>query len=184
MINSVTHVLTKVDPLRYLMSKPCLNGRSTKWVMLLQEFDLRFVKQQLVKGQAIADFVANFPTKDSTELREEFQDECNLTKMIDYKIKDHWWSSFEQIKNVSAPFLGVSKPWKLYFDGCKCMHGLGAGIVLISPKNNVIPMSYKLSFKCTNNMVEYEALILGLKATIEIGVTQLHIFGDSQLIVN
>ena len=35
MINSVTHVLTQVDPLRYLMSKPCLNGRSAKWIVLL-----------------------------------------------------------------------------------------------------------------------------------------------------
>ena len=33
-------------------------------------------------------------------------------------------------------------------------------------------------------MVEYEALILGLKAIIEIGVTHLYIYGDSQLIVN
>jgi len=33
-------------------------------------------------------------------------------------------------------------------------------------------------------MVEYEALILGLKATIEICVMHLHIYGDSQLIVN
>jgi len=33
-------------------------------------------------------------------------------------------------------------------------------------------------------MVEYEALIFGFKAAIEIGVTRLHIFGDSQLIVN
>ena len=50
MINNTTHVLTQVDPLRYLMSKSYLDGRSTKWVMLLQEFDLKFVKQQLVKG--------------------------------------------------------------------------------------------------------------------------------------
>ena len=39
-------------------------------------------------------------------------------------------------------------------------------------------MSYKLSFECTNNMAEYEALIFGLKATIEIGVIHLHIYGD------
>jgi len=57
--------------------------------MLLQEFNLRFVKQQSVKGQAIADFIAEFPTKDSTELREEFQDECNLTEKIDCNIKDY-----------------------------------------------------------------------------------------------
>jgi len=59
------------------------------------------------------------------------------------------------------------------------MHGVGAKIMLMSPHNNIIPMSYKLSFECTNNMAEYEALILGLKAAIEIGITQLHIFGDS-----
>jgi len=32
-------------------------------------------------------------------------------------------------------------------------------------------------------MAKYEALILGLKVEIEIGVTHLHIYGDSQLIV-
>jgi len=50
MINNITHVLTQVDPLRYLMSKSCLNGRSPKWIMLLQYFDLKFVKQKSVKG--------------------------------------------------------------------------------------------------------------------------------------
>ena len=35
MINSITHVLTQAYPLRYLMSKSCLNGRSAKWIMLL-----------------------------------------------------------------------------------------------------------------------------------------------------
>ena len=50
LINSTTHVLTQADPLRYLMSKPCLDGRAAKWVMLLQEFDLRFVRQKSVKG--------------------------------------------------------------------------------------------------------------------------------------
>ena len=56
--------------------------------------------------------------------------------------------------------------------------------MLISPQNDVISMSYKSSFEYTNNMAKYEALILGLKAALDIGVTQLHIFGDSQLIVN
>jgi len=44
MINNTTHVLTQADPLRYLMSKPCFNRRSTKWIMLLQELDLNFMK--------------------------------------------------------------------------------------------------------------------------------------------
>jgi len=59
------------------------------------------------------------------------------------------------------------------------MHGLRARIALISPQNYVIPMFYKLSFECTNNMVEYEALILQLKVAINIGVTWIQIYGDS-----
>ena len=59
------------------------------------------------------------------------------------------------------------------------MHGSRVGISLISYQNDVIPMSYKLSFECTNNMAKYEALILGLKVAIEIGITRIHIYGDS-----
>lgn len=45
--------------------------------------------------------------------------------------------------------------WTLYFDGLKYSHGAGVGIVLVSPTNQVIHMAYKLTFDCTNNMVEY-----------------------------
>jgi len=66
--------------------------------------------------------------------------------------------------------------WTLLFDGSKCIHGVGAGIVLINPNGDVIPMSYRLSFDCTNNMEEYEALILGLKAKILMKVKRIKIF--------
>lgn len=42
----------------------------------------------------------------------------------------------------------------------------------------------KLVFLCTNNIVEYEALIIGLCTTTEWKITQLQVYGDSQLIVN
>lgn len=51
--------------------------------------------------------------------------------------------------------------WTLYFDGSKCFYGAGGGIILVSPTNEVIHMAYKFGFECTNNMEEYEALILG-----------------------
>jgi ribonuclease HI len=40
-----------------------------------------------------------------------------------------------------------------------------------------------LDFKATNNMVEYEALLFGLSTTMTLGVQQLLVKGDSQLIV-
>jgi ribonuclease HI len=44
--------------------------------------------------------------------------------------------------------------------------------------------SYKLAFECTNNMDEYEALVLGLKTLKEMGARMINVHGDSELIVN
>jgi ribonuclease HI len=40
-----------------------------------------------------------------------------------------------------------------------------------------------LDFKATNNMVEYETLIFGLSIMLSLGVWQLLVKGDSQLII-
>jgi hypothetical protein len=40
-----------------------------------------------------------------------------------------------------------------------------------------------LNFKATNNMAEYKALIFGLSTTLSLGVRQLLVKGDSQLII-
>ena len=44
--------------------------------------------------------------------------------------------------------------------------------------------SYKIVFKCTNNMVEYEALIMGLKVLKELGAKNIAVHGDSKLVIN
>ena len=44
-------------------------------------------------------------------------------------------------------------------------------------------MSYKLDFKTTNNIEEYEAFLLGLKASKEMGIMCIKIFGDADLII-
>jgi hypothetical protein len=69
--------------------------------------------------------------------------------------------------------------WKMFFDGAYSKEGVGAGIVLISPTQKEIHLSYKLEFEATNNVVEYEALILGLEATRKMQITKLVEFGDS-----
>ena len=56
-------------------------------------------------------------------------------------------------------------------------------MVLISPTDQVITLSFKLQFLTTNNIAEYEALILGMKATKDLRVEQLAVFGDAELVV-
>jgi ribonuclease HI len=40
-----------------------------------------------------------------------------------------------------------------------------------------------LNFEATNNMAEYEALIFGLAMALSLGVRQLLVKGDSQLVI-
>jgi len=71
----------------------------------------------------------------------------------------------------------------MFFDGSSSKEGAGVGIVLTSLANEVFTFSYKLEFETTNNIAEYEALILGLKAVKDLNVKKLEVFGDSELVV-
>jgi hypothetical protein len=78
---------------------------------------------------------------------------------------------------VNYPF------WKLYFDGSKSNDGDGAGCILISPDGVKTMLTCRLEFQCTNNTVEYEALIQGLKKAINMNVQDILVFGDSEIVV-
>jgi ribonuclease HI len=73
--------------------------------------------------------------------------------------------------------------WTLFFDGSARQQSAGAGVVLADPGGNQLQYMVRLEFKATNNMAEYEALIFGLSATLSLGVHQLLVKGDSQLII-
>nr|XP_010321221.1 uncharacterized protein LOC104647492 [Solanum lycopersicum] len=45
-------------------------------------------------------------------------------------------------------------------------------------------MAAKLRFKCTNNMAEYEACILGLKMAVDMNVYELLVIRDSDLLIH
>jgi hypothetical protein len=54
--------------------------------------------------------------------------------------------------------------WKMFFDGASSSMGAGAGVIFISPYQETISLSYKLEFETTNNVAEYKALVLGMRA--------------------
>ncbi|RVW73547.1 Ribonuclease HI [Vitis vinifera] len=65
--------------------------------------------------------------------------------------------------------------------------GYGIGVLLISPHGDHVPRSVRLAFSdrhpATNNIVEYEACILGLETALELGIRQMEVFGDSNLVL-
>ena len=70
------------------------------------------------------------------------------------------------------------------FDGAACQEGAGAGVVFVFPQQQILLYSFSLSQLWSTNVAEYQALIIGLQMAIEMGISQLEIFGDSKLIIN
>jgi hypothetical protein len=77
----------------------------------------------------------------------------------------------------------ISSVWKMFFDGASSSEGASAGVVFMSPCQEVMSLSYKLEFEATNNVAEYEALVLGMRAAKEMGIEEIAIFGDAELII-
>jgi ribonuclease HI len=57
------------------------------------------------------------------------------------------------------------------------------GVLLLTPDGEQFKYMVHLDFKATNNMAEYEILMFGLSTTLSLGVWQLLVKGDSQLII-
>ena len=71
----------------------------------------------------------------------------------------------------------------MYFDGATSRHGKGARIVLKSPLGHILKFAYQLEFEATNNVAEYEALLLGIEMEKTLKVKLLSIKGDSDLVI-
>ena len=66
----------------------------------------------------------------------------------------------------------------IYFYGSQCEQSGGVGVVFITPKGVPIQCSFKLTFSCMNNNVEYKALILAMKIAIKFKIKKLNFIGD------
>lgn len=87
-------------------------------------------------------------------------------------IVDH--SMVEPIEAYVGP-----RPWKLYFDGSRHKDEIGVGIFIISPENIPTKFKFKIEDPCSNNEVEYESLIMGLKILLDLGARDVEIEGNS-----
>ncbi|XP_019240297.1 PREDICTED: uncharacterized protein LOC109220284 [Nicotiana attenuata] len=152
-------LISRADPVKFVMTRPVLSGRLARWSILFNQYEITYTPQKAVKGQALANFLADHPLPAEWELSDEFLDEDVL-------------------------FIEELPPWTLLFDGSARRNCAGADVVLISPERQVLPFSFVLGETCSNNAAEYQALIVGLKMALEMKILMLEIYGDSKLIIN
>ncbi|XP_060177701.1 uncharacterized protein LOC132607626 [Lycium barbarum] len=153
------NLISRENPIKFVMSKPVLSDRLARWYFQFQQFEITYIPQKAIKGQALADFLADHPIPDDWELTDELPDEHSMV-------------------------VEIQPPWKMYFDGAAQRDGAGAGVVFVTPQREVLPYSFTLTQRCSNNVAEYQALILGLEMAVDMKQLQLQVFGDTQLVIN
>ncbi|XP_050892334.1 uncharacterized protein LOC127097890, partial [Lathyrus oleraceus] len=173
MINHTTWLISRMDPIKYIFEKPALTGRISRWQMLLSEYDIEYRAQKAIKGSILADHLAHQPIEDHQPVQYDFPDE----EILYLKMKDCDEPTLDE-----GPEPGSR--WTMVFDGAVNQYGNGIGAVIITPQGSHIPFTARLTFKCTNNMAEYEACIMGLEECIDLRIKHLDVYGDSALVVN
>ncbi|RVW57810.1 Transposon Ty3-G Gag-Pol polyprotein [Vitis vinifera] len=105
-----------------------------------------------IKGSIVADHLAALSISEDRPVDDDFPDE-----------------EFIAMTSLSG--------WRMYSDGVANHSGFGIGVLLISPQGDHIMRSVHLVFSdrhpATNNIVEYEACILGLETALELGIRQM-----------
>ena len=111
-----------------------------------------------MKSQAIADLLAQFPGEEEFPLGDEVPGEVAMAEE-------------------------VREQWVMKFDGSSTTQSGGVRVVLYHEEDEVIALLFKLEFPYSNNMAEYEAYLIRLAMTLEMGVKHLKVLGDSNLVV-
>ncbi|XP_050895439.1 uncharacterized protein LOC127102065 [Lathyrus oleraceus] len=139
--------------------------------MALTEYDIQHVTRKSIKGSVLSDYLAHQPFEDYQSMRFEFPDEDIML------IRD---CNIPGLEEGTEP----ESRWTLVFDGASNAHGNDIEAVITSLTRFHLPFTARLCFECANNMEEYEAYIFGIKATIDLRIKILKVYGDSALVIS
>ncbi|XP_072077721.1 uncharacterized protein [Arachis hypogaea] len=74
--------------------------------------------------------------------------------------------------------------WSIHVDGASNREGSGAGILLKEGDKVIAEQALQFRFNASNNQVEYEALLAGLKLAQELKIPRVTVYCDSSLVVH
>ena len=74
----------------------------------------------------------------------------------------------------------------MFYDSAKCKNGTRARVVLVSPEGDALRYAIQINFTnptSTNNIAEYEGLLTSLRIAIPLGIRNLLVKRDSDVVV-
>jgi ribonuclease HI len=90
----------------------------------------------------------------------------------------------EWTETQTPPKERVLEYWTINFDGSSQLQGVGAEILVTSPKGESFKYVLQMHFLASNNVVEYEALLHGLRIAMALDIHRLKVLRNSLLIGN
>ncbi|GJX97650.1 reverse transcriptase domain-containing protein, partial [Tanacetum coccineum] len=153
------------SPIKQVLSNSEASGRLAKWAVELGAYDIQYVPRVTVKGQILADTSMEInvaPVVASTPRVEDIPESSNARENLT---------------------LGL-RAWRLYTDGASNSGGSRAGLILLAPDDVEYSYALRLNFFNSNNNVEYEALLTGLRIATKTQVKDIHAFVDSKLVAS
>ena len=79
-----------MDPIKYIFEKLALTRKISHWQKLISKFDIVFVVQKAIKGQAIIDYQVDQPLSDQDFLESPFLDEDVLAIKLEPSCVEPW----------------------------------------------------------------------------------------------
>ena len=133
-------VLTQL-PLKSVLWTADYTRSIALWNMILGAFDIKYMPQTFIKGQVLADLVAEFAESPVEILTEQ-----------------------RSVEGKSVGVISTPKPpcRKVYVDSTANQRGSRVGLVLISPERATIEKSLRLGLLAMNNEAEYKTLLQGM----------------------
>lgn len=62
------NLISKADPFKNILNRPTQNRWLAKWAVLIQQYDIKYVSEKAIKGQALTNFLAAHSILDSSPL--------------------------------------------------------------------------------------------------------------------
>jgi ribonuclease HI len=119
---------------------------------------------------------------------EELQESMDLSKAErEARKRERAAAAAEAEREQAAAEAVTARPvhTRLYCDGASRGNPgpAGAGAVIVSPEGHIVAKVGKFLGEETNNVAEYMGLILGLKRAKAMGIKELEVLADSELVV-
>eukprot|EP00253_Pinus_taeda_P034342 PITA_34342 len=168
-------VISDYNPMTYIFSCQLLGGKYSKWIVILQEFDLEFTTTKSKESLVFAELLCSLP---SVTARSQLEDHIPNETLFLISTLDPWHNCpllclLLRMQMSGTPYVGFAD------SVCHSMHHLSSvAWVIYDPHNELVDLQGVCLGCTTNNVFEYSAAIELLTKVINLDIRALVINQD------